>query len=89
MEKKVRVEMPDGRIVRVMPHLVEDLCNLFKAKEDIRKVKEPPRELVPKEIKKTVLPPALDIEKPVEKLIEKTVLEPIKTTIKKPVTRKK
>jgi len=81
MEKKVRVEMPDGRIVRVMPHLVEDLCNLFKAKEDIRKMKEPPRELIPKEIKKTVLPPVLDVKEP--------TAEPIKTTIKKPVTRKK
>jgi hypothetical protein len=44
MEKKIELQTKDGRIIRVMPHMVKDFAR-FGATQTKRNIKEPPVEL--------------------------------------------
>ncbi len=77
MTKKVQIEMPDGRLIRVMPHLVQEMTNRFGA-STIKKIeREAPKELIRPNLPKME-------DEPVEKqihpdLVKKTRKAPVKS----------
>lgn len=89
MEKKVKVEV-GGRIVRVMPHMLNDM-NRFGATQIQKVVKETPRELIKavEKAKEIKLLPEMKITKAVEVIPDKVPEpEPEVKTRKAPVRSK-
>lgn len=85
MEKKIAVEV-DGRTVYIMEHMLQDATR-FGASVIKRQVKEPPKELTL--VKKTILPPKLELGDDVAEVVKEILNEEANTVVKKPMGRKK
>jgi hypothetical protein len=81
MEKKVSVITKEGKAVRVMPHMLEDMA-LFGVTQVKKIVKETPKELIKVPVKQVekveVLPEMINTKLP------DTLLPPVET---KPITK--
>lgn len=77
MIKKVELEI-NGRIIRVMPHLVDDMIKFYGASKTKKPVKDTPVELL-KIPEKTIIPKKEDSPLPAMEIIK----EPVKRVRKK------
>jgi hypothetical protein len=79
MEKKIEVVTKEGKIIRVMPHMVKD-SEKFGTTRTKRTLKDVPKELI--KVAKIVEPdplPVMETTQPVEEVVEKKRKAPVRS----------
>jgi hypothetical protein len=79
MEKKIEVVTKEGKIIRVMPHMVKD-SEKFGVTRTKRTLKDVPKELI--KVAKIVEPdplPVMETTQPVKEVVEKKRKSPVRS----------